>query len=550
MARAIRWRGLCFIAVLLAPLALGTTCGDDDDDDSGDDDSGDDDASADEDAIRAIVEEMAAGWAARTVDALDAQVMPHVSDAYAYAGLDQDGYRDHAVENLEDGPDLTITEYQTEVGITVGGAAADAVLTIRGAGEIALEDFPDLLAGTLTVGSRLAFAKEEGTWRVTAIASGPSHSEFAYGPVESRPVLSEDFAITPADSIAAGGSVQVAGTLTIDALTETQVAQAEFALDWNPDAVNLVFHDADGESLIRYDLGDGKGVTDLAAALPADGRPVGIAIPSELIPGSDSVAANFAVWIGEIADDGFEPIAGLVRARGIPLDPFATGADCDPAPTAGATGIWRLDLEGDGPMPPHFLDLTIVGTETLASVIWAQPGGDGPPFPAPSLAGTLDETGFDFAFTHMDGSCEPPAETTLTWTGTFFGTAIEDGSLMIDRCEGAGTTGVAFTGTKVSDRCDYLRDDGAEGDWIVSEDGEEDATWTLTFAPNEAILTNYALVGGGVDFIGALRDNRLYAAPSGGPGDLVAFLFDDQDHGTFLRIHEGAVSAGTFARVE
>jgi hypothetical protein len=554
MARAIDSRWLNLLLVLVASLSLGTTCGDDDDDDSGDDDgdddSGDDDTGDDEAAIRAILAEIAEGWTQRTVAGLDEKVMPHLSAAYDYAGLDRDGYRANAVEDLEEGPDLTIVEYQTTDEILVDGDGANAVLALTASGEIALPDFPDVLTGTMSMAPRFTFAREEGTWRVLAIASGPSASAFAYGPAESQPVLSEDFAITPAGQIAPGGSVSIAGTLTIDSLTETQVAMAEFALDWNPDAVNMVFHDADGDSLVRYDLGDAKGVTDLAATLPADGRPAGIAVPGDFVPGTDSVTANFAAWIGEVTEDGFEPVGGLIRAQGMPVSPFTSDAGCDPAPSAGVTGIWRLDLEGDAPELPHFLDLTIVGTETLASAIWAQPGGDGPPFPAPPLAGTLDETGFDLSFTHLDEICEPPATTTLTWTGTFSGTAIEDGSLEINRCEGAGITGIAFTGTKVTDRCDYLRDDGAEGDWIVSVDGEPDATWTLTFAPNEPVRTNYALVADGVDFIGLLHDNRLYAATTGGPGDVVAFLFDDGDGGTFLRFREGTEAVGTFTRTE
>ena len=543
MARVLCSRWLVLAAILLAPALMGTTCG------GGDHGGGAD--HRDQDAIRAVLEEMTQGWTERTVEAIDGKVMPHISSNYAYAGLDHDGYRDNAVEDLENGPDLTIADYTADYQIHVHKNAATAESALTGHGQIADDHMAAPLTGTMAVGSGFTLAKEDGEWKVTAIASRPSHSEFSVGDATTLPTLSDDFAITPTDSTAAGGSFQIAGTLTLPALTPTQHGAAEFALDWDPDAGNVVFHGAGGESALEYDLGDTKGPIDLAAALPADGRPAGIAIPSDLVPGADSVGASFVAWVVDRAGADYQVIGGVMRSFGVPMESFTSGAACDNAPAAGPTGIWRLDLDGGPYAAPQFLDLTLAGTETLSSVGWFQVNElDVPEFPAAPLTGTADAGGFALAFAFDDPNCPGgTATTTMTWTGTFDALAIAGGDLNVSRCDGAQVHDFAFTGAKVTDRCDYVADDGADGQWLVQVSGVPDQTWVLTHDPDQTTRTNYALTGGGVDYRGVLHDNRLYAADFADPTKVVAFVFNDQDTGTFYRL--GAEEeVGTFSRLE
>ena len=546
MTRSLVTRGLLLAAILLAPVLMGATCGNNGGGGSGAADH------QDQDAIRAILEEMTQGWTERTDDAIDELVMPHISDSYSYAGLDHDGFRDRAVEDLENGPDLTITDYAADYQIAVKKTAATAESTVTGHGQIVDDQMAGPLTGTLAFGSGFTLAKEDGEWKVTAIASRPSHNEFSLGDAGSAPTLSEDFAITPGDSIAAGGTVQVVGTLTLPAMTPTQHAAAEFALDWNPDAVNVVYHGSGGESVLHYDLGDTKGDVDLAATLPADGRPAGISIPADLVPGTDSVGISFAAWIIDQSGADYQVIAGLTRAFGVPMQPFTSSAGCDNAPAAGPTGIWRLNFDAGGFFTfPQFLDLTLAGTEVLSSVAWFQinePGG--PDFPAVPLTGTADANGFNLSFSHADSNCPNPSSMTVfTWSGTFDALTITGGNLNLSQCDGAQTHDFAYTGAKVTDRCDYIVDNGADGQWVVQVEGLPDQTWILTNDPDETTRTNTALSGGGVDYRGVLHDNRLYAADLADPTKVVVFVFNDSDTGTFYRLGDPEV-VGTFSRLE
>lgn len=531
---------------LVVIFVLGATCRNDDDDD--------DDNSEDLNRIEAVMEEVMEGHSKRTEEALDELIMPHISGEYDYAGLDRDGFRENYLDELDnDDSKMTITGYEAQFGIALTGDRAEVKTDLANQIKLELTDAEITLFGQSESVLISTLKREDDDWRLTAIASGPGTGAFDYGEKEFLPSLSADFAVAPTDTITAGGEIELSGTLTLPDLADDDQASAEFALDWNRHTQNLFRHDSESEVLYSFDVEEAKGTIDLAAVLPTDGRPAGLNIPSDLPPGADTIGASFSSIVFRVEDNEFIILGAALRFWNIPLNSFTNNWSCQNKPQAGPQGIWRLDFTEIAWISyPLLLDLTVVGDEAFASMLWALDSeiqGDPPNLMAIPLEGDLDADGFDLSFSFADDECEPPAQSTLSWSGAFDGTGITEGDFRMSRCGVPATEGLAFDGGKVTDRCDYIPSaEDAQGEWTLTPEGESGQTWTLTYDENGQ-ETNYQLSGDGKSFTGLFYDNRLYAVNNDDPADVIGLIFDDDRTGFFFRLNPEE-TGGTLTRAD
>ena len=532
------WRGLIIVVLIALPLLFGTAC------DQGDDD--DDNGPSAVDQITAVVEEMTAGYMARTEEALEEQVFPHISASYEHAGFDKDAYMADALEDLEENPDTVFDDYELTVEVTMQGVDNDTIPVaethnVITATLLANEDdgrnFDTAITGESNGSSNFMREGEDGEWQVTGGEARYSAWQM-HGGDEAFAVDTDNIALD-AEDIAPGGQAHLTGTLDLPEIGDDQAIFLLAVLAWEDDRNNAQEWAETDESFWRVELTADAGATyDLDVLLPDDGEPAELAIPDSLPLGIDTIEAQMLLFVADVANDGTMTIVRLDGKNfSLPYRPLANADPCPASLSADVDGIWQLQVD-DGDEAHHYADFSQlfdvrqVGNDLYGTVVYAAPDEEDGLGPALlEVTGEVSGDTVSFAFSNEDLS--------VTYEATLNGAQMTEGT--VTYITDAGTFAATFTGQKLDNRCVGILPEldgkqlaitagGAIYDFAVSGDGIE-----------------VLLIGEGTNLLGYVVRN-VFLGIDQIDADHWWFLlgFQDESSGFAYVFRDDVLSEGTF----
>ena len=499
-----------------------------------------DKAVSDAEKIESVIDEFVEGWTEGTRDALENKVFPHISDNYSHAGLDRDGYIEDALEKIERRR-VDVVDYSIEHDIDVNGDTATDKFSLSYQGlKKADLDTPFDASVDAEIEQIATLKKEGGEWKIVSVetVSGESHGE---GAVEgsSAPKI-ENLVITPSDSIAPGGEVQVSGQIVFPEKAEGELlASVEIGLQWDYKRPNAKYRWS-GNEITFLDRPDPEGTYEFSVTLPVDGEPQAD-IPGTFPAGTDSMAVSVIVNIAEDAGDDIEPVAAAGQTKVLKLENFENeSVECsnEPLDEASHEGIWRMLAQVTTDI--HFfelLDLASLGDSYC--VLLTLPGhGDNEPI-AVAACGELNGDTFTGSEELEIEGCPPDDPKRFDVQLSFSGLAAT-GTAVFSGCA-EPPINLALSGEKVSNRCEFLwHPDAVEGAWTSAKD-EEPVTVELTYTGHQKFDITISTSGEELEGLeGRAFSNSVEVYPSDDPDEQVAQIaFDSADSGTLFLYEDG-----------
>ena len=520
-ARKAFYLAVCCLLPVFLFLSVSCSCGDDDDDDE----------DGAEEAIAEVIREMTEGWMERTDIAFEAKVFPHISENYDYTGFDKTAYEQDALEGLEENPWLVVDKYDlTILDIDVDGDTAVSRTSNLVQATMQAHDsieFDASYAGEF--GGVMHFAYEEdGEWRM--VAGEAVYTEWSIRGGEEDYAVDDLEAAVNVQEIHPDGSVTLTGTATLPAISNEETLAAVFSMSWFDERHNAQHWWDANESRYEVELTDqAGGVYEFEVTLPGDGEPAGIAIPSSLPLGFDSLQASVVLITGD--DDRTRRVDGLSFA--LPFSPLENVEPCAEAPAADPDGLWSLTLVDDtyGVFDLFMvMDLRMVGQDLYGSILFVTQDEYGTYMVAgQEPTGSVDGDQITFGF-------ETP-EIAITYEATLEGAEMIEGVFTYDPA-GPEEYLAEFTGIKLDNRCESLDLEELDGTLLNISAG---SSWTLPVEANEAAIV---LSSEAATFSGYMIRNILAVIDDDQSGNWILAAFYNEQGGWAAMMEDGVLTEG------
>ncbi|RJO69663.1 MAG: hypothetical protein C4523_05975 [Myxococcales bacterium] len=331
------WRGSALLAILLVLTLFGCSSGSDDNGDGdadgdgdttptdGDDDAADGDADGDqpvnhgpdEEAMRAVLEDVIVAFTSGTEASVDSKLAPHMSEAYAYAGCDK-GIRVELYKQqfAAEGGALVEVAIQETTFVYPSDTEASLTATLEASSPVEVDGISVQGQGIRKL--TLDFRKEGDTWRIMAIKSG-TFFFFAAGGVFSTDSLS-NLTFDPAELLQPGTDIDIAGMVTIpEVLQEGATVGGAITMEWDTREDNPETGGVGAESYWDFPKNP-TGAVSIDVSLPSGG--VGAdTLPDLFQKGRDTVTIQLNVAVIGAGEPG-DTLGFIYYGYEIPLVGF------------------------------------------------------------------------------------------------------------------------------------------------------------------------------------------------------------------------------------
>ncbi|HPM77607.1 MAG TPA: hypothetical protein PK961_10985 [bacterium] len=513
-----------------APLEQGPA--DDDTDEWDDSGSGGGYGWLDNPEIAAVVQEVIEGLMARDAEALDLKVYPNLSENFAHAGLDRDGFFAYLKSELRTSPERIISDFGVYGYIFRDGDEASVDVRIHYSGYYPPNDETDFNLNFQGVQEKsFEVVQVEDSWELWVVQDivTVSGEETLFGGEEFDIVISDDFYPEDED-FPSQGEVNIDGMLHLPELKEGQRLTANFSLDMGDQRGHAQMWGRPESYLYDWDMTDMQGwFVNVDLTLPVDEQPENYMIPGELPLGVDAVDLTVRFIV---TDENGGPVGVKGFTYAYPNDYDHNKAYCGDLLGAEVDGLWLLRVDDPRYSPFELLDVRRAGGQLYGASL----------FPAFRHEGWVG--GWEPAGSFLGKEISLAANTAQ---GEIVYRALWQGDRLtgiIDYPDAEIGANPTFIGRKLSNRCVGLPH------FFLNDASLKIAIGDKQFACRAARAgENIGLNCGGSAFAGRMVRNALVVDEAGNSGLALFLAFEDDTRGyaALLDKATGLLSEGAFS---
>ncbi|HPQ69979.1 MAG TPA: hypothetical protein PKW95_12695 [bacterium] len=469
---------------------------------------------------------------ARDADALDQKVYPNLSEDFAHAGLDRDGYVESLKSELRTSPERIISDFGVYGGIRKDYYEAEVNVRLHYSGNEIPDDeteFPVYFQGyqemTFYVSEHFG---DVDSWMVDDFVT-VSGKEKLYG--------GEDFDITISDgffpdytNFPSNGMVSLDGMLHLPLLAEGQRLTADFGIDVGDQRGHARMWNRPESYLYDWDLSNMRGsFVDVELTLPVDETPENYMIPKLLPMGVDSVNVNTRFVV---TDENGRRVGLKGYNFTFPAENYSNMCYCSDLFGADVDGLWLLRVEDPQYAPFELLDVRRTGEQLYGVSLFPASRDEG-------MVGGWELTG-RFLNEEVSLTADSPGGEVV------YRALWQDGSLsgVIDYLTAESGAQTGFVGRKLGNRCVGLPKTALNGASLKIVIGEKQLACQTTRMGEKVRLTC-----GGEAFSGRMVRNVLVADDAAQVGLTLLLAFDDDTRGyaALLDKTTGQLGEGAFS---